>query len=62
MEGKNMAPLSQSQMGEGNIYEGDNKKSIRAAGAEITGKVKKTAEGLEKLTKTLKKQKDIIDK
>ena len=36
--------------------------SIRAAGAEITGKVKKTAEGLEKLTKTLKKQKDIIDK
>ena len=36
--------------------------SIRAAGAEITGKLKKTAEGLEKLTKTLKKQKDIIDK
>jgi len=36
--------------------------SIRAAGDRITGKVKKTAEGLEKLTKTLKKQKDIIDK
>ena len=36
--------------------------TIRAAGAEITGKLKKTAEGLEKLTKTLKKQKDIIDK
>ena len=36
--------------------------SIRAAGAEITGKLKKTAEGLEKLTKTLKKQKNIIDK
>ena len=36
--------------------------TIRAAGAEITGKLKKTAEGLDKLTKTLKKQKDIIDK
>ena len=36
--------------------------TIRAAGAEITGKLKKTSEGLEKLTKTLKKQKDIIDK
>mgnify|MGYP003653238587 FL=1 len=36
--------------------------SIRAAGDQITGKLKKTAEGLEKLTKTLKKQKDIIDK
>ena len=36
--------------------------SIRAAGDQITGKLKKTAEGLEKLTKTLKKQKDIMDK
>ena len=36
--------------------------SIRDAGHEITGKLKKTAEGLEKLNKTLKKQKDIIDK
>jgi len=36
--------------------------SIRAAGAEITGKLNKTAGELEKLTKTLKKQKDIIDK
>ena len=36
--------------------------SIRAAGDQITGKLKKTAAGLENLTKTLKKQKDIIDK
>ena len=36
--------------------------TIRAAGAEVTGKLKKTAKELEKLTKTLKKQKDIIDK
>ena len=36
--------------------------SIRAAGDQITGKLKKTATGLENLTKTLKKQKDIIDK
>ena len=36
--------------------------SIRAAGDQITGKLKKTAEGLEKLTKTLKKQKNIIGK
>jgi len=36
--------------------------SIRAAGAEITGKLNKTAAGLEKLTKTLKKQKNIIGK
>ena len=36
--------------------------SIRAAGDRITGKLKKTAGELEKLTKTLKKQKDIIDK
>ena len=36
--------------------------SIRAAGDQITGKLKKTAGELEKLTKTLKKQKNIIDK
>ena len=36
--------------------------SIRAAGAQITGKLKKTAEELEKLNKTLKKQKKILDK
>ena len=36
--------------------------AIRDAGHEITGKLKKTAAGLENLTKTLKKQKDIIDK
>ena len=36
--------------------------SIRAAGDQITGKLKKTAGELEKLTKTLKKQQDIIDK
>ena len=36
--------------------------AIKAAGAHITGKLKKTAAGLEELTKTLKKQKDIIDK
>ena len=35
---------------------------IKAAGDQITGKLKKTAAGLENLTKTLKKQKDIIDK
>ena len=35
--------------------------SIRAAGAQITGKLKKTAAELEKLTKTLKKQKKIWD-
>ena len=35
--------------------------SIRAAGAQITGKLKKTAAELEKLTKTLKKQKKILD-
>ena len=36
--------------------------SIRDAGHEITAKLKKTAEGLEKLNKTLKKQKGILDK
>jgi len=36
--------------------------SIRAAGDQITGKLKKTAGELEKLTKTLKKQKNIIGK
>ena len=35
--------------------------SIRAAGAQITGKLKKTAAELEKLTTTLKKQKKILD-
>ena len=35
--------------------------SIRAAGAQVTGKLKKTAAELEKLTKTLKKQKKILD-
>ena len=35
--------------------------SIRAAGAQITGKLKKTAAELEKLNKTLKKQKKILD-
>ena len=35
--------------------------SIRAAGAQITGKLKKTASELEKLTTTLKKQKKILD-
>ena len=35
--------------------------SIRAAGAQITGKLKKTATELENLTKTLKKQKKILD-
>jgi len=35
--------------------------SIRAAGAQITGKLKKTAVELEKLNKTLKKQKKILD-
>ena len=35
--------------------------SIRAAGAQITGKLKKTATELEKLTTTLKKQKKILD-
>ena len=35
--------------------------SIRAAGDQITGKLKKTAAELEKLTKTLKKQKKILD-
>ena len=35
--------------------------SIRAAGAQITGKLKKTATELEKLNKTLKKQKKILD-
>ena len=35
--------------------------SIRAAGDQITGKLKKTASELEKLTKTLKKQKKILD-
>ena len=33
--------------------------AIRGAGAQITGKLKKTAAELEKLTKTLKKQKKI---
>ena len=36
--------------------------SIRVAGDQITGKLKKTARELEKLTKTLKKQQDIMDK
>ena len=36
--------------------------SIRAAGDQITGKLKKTAGEFEKLTKTLQKQKNIIDK
>ena len=35
--------------------------AIKAAGAKITGKLKKTAEELEKLNKTLKKQKKILD-
>ena len=35
--------------------------SIKAAGAQITGKLKKTATELENLTKTLKKQKKILD-
>ena len=35
--------------------------TIKAAGDQITGKLKKTAGELEKLTKTLKKQKDIIE-
>ena len=35
--------------------------AIKAAGAQITGKLKKTAEELEKLNKTLKKQKKILD-
>ena len=35
--------------------------SIRAAGAQITGKLKKTAAELEKLNQTLKKQKKILD-
>ena len=35
--------------------------AIRGAGAQITGKLKKTAAELEKLTKTLKKQKKILD-
>ena len=35
--------------------------SIRAAGAQITGKLKQTASELEKLTETLKKQKKILD-
>ena len=36
--------------------------AIKAAGAQITGRLKKTAGEFEKLTKTLKKQKNIIDK
>ena len=35
--------------------------AIRDAGHEITGKLKKTAAELEKLTTTLKKQKKILD-
>jgi hypothetical protein len=35
--------------------------AIEAAGAQITGKLKKTAAELEKLNKTLKKQKKILD-
>ena len=35
--------------------------AIRGAGAQITGKLKKTAAELQKLTKTLKKQKKILD-
>ena len=35
--------------------------AIKAAGEQITGKLKKTAEQLEKLNKTLKKQKKILD-
>ena len=35
--------------------------SIRAAGAQITGKLKKTTEELKKLNETLKKQKKILD-
>ena len=36
--------------------------AIKAAGDQITGKLKKTAGEFEKLTKTLQKQKNIIDK
>ena len=35
--------------------------AIKEAGAQITGKLKKTAAELEKLNKTLKKQKKILD-
>jgi len=35
--------------------------AIKEAGAQITGKLKKTAAELEKLTTTLKKQKKILD-
>ena len=35
--------------------------AIREAGDQITGKLKKTATELEKLNKTLKKQKKILD-
>ena len=35
--------------------------AIRAAGDEVTGKLKKTAEKLNKLNETLKKQKKILD-
>ena len=36
--------------------------AIKAAGDQITGRLKKTAGEFEKLTKTLQKQKNIIDK
>ena len=35
--------------------------AIKAAGEEVTGKLKKTAEELKKLNETLKKQKKILD-
>ena len=35
--------------------------SIKAAGEQVTGKLKKTAAELEKLNQTLKKQKKILD-
>ena len=35
--------------------------AIKAAGEQVTGKLKKTAAELEKLTTTLKKQKKILD-
>jgi hypothetical protein len=35
--------------------------AIKAAGEQVTGKLKKTAAELEKLNKTLKKQKKILD-
>ena len=35
--------------------------AIKAAGEQVTGKLKKTTKELEKLTTTLKKQKKILD-